>query len=96
MGSNSLQAVNGHGQITVTLQERGDQIEVMVADNGCGISTERLARVFEPFYTTKPQGTGLGLAVAQGIIKDHGGQIIASSSPGSGTKMTIFLPSSLG
>jgi len=69
-------------------------LRLSVSDTGHGIPPEILERIFEPFFTTKPvgEGTGLGLSVAQGIIKNHGGDITVTSQPGSGTTFHIFLP----
>ena len=74
----------------------GPHLEVRVSDNGCGIAPETLPRIFDPFFTTKPtgEGTGLGLAVAHGIIRTHHGDIRAQSEPGSGTTFVILLPAS--
>ena len=65
---------------------------VSVKDTGIGIKKEELARVFEPFYTTKSSGTGLGLAIAYRIMEDHGGTIQVSSSPGIGTTVVVTFP----
>lgn len=89
---NSLQAMNGLGQLEVKTALRGSELEVSIADNGAGIAPKDLPHIFEPFYTTKPTGTGLGLAVVQGIIKEHGGRIALESHPGQGTTMRLFLP----
>lgn len=69
---------------------------ISVEDNGTGMSADRLARIFEPFYTTKPvgEGTGLGLAVAHGIVAEHGGWITVDSTVGRGSCFSIFLPPS--
>jgi len=65
---------------------------VMITDTGCGIPEEHMPRIFEPFFSTKPKGTGLGLAVSYGIVQNHGGNIQVSSQPGQGTCFTIELP----
>ena len=65
---------------------------VSVKDTGIGIKKEELARVFEPFYTTKSSGTGLGLAIAYRIMEDHGGTIQVSSTPGIGTTAVLTFP----
>lgn len=72
----------------------GKYVQITISDNGVGISEDQMARIFEPFYTTKPAGTGtgLGLAVSYGIIEAHGGTITVDSQPGFGTAFHIFLP----
>lgn len=72
----------------------GKYIQITISDNGVGIPEEQLARIFEPFYTTKPAGTGtgLGLAVSYGIIEAHGGTITVDSQIGSGTSFHVYLP----
>ena len=69
---------------------------IEVADNGKGMTPEVMARVFEPFFTTKPtgQGTGLGLSMAYGFVKQSGGEIVLASAPGRGTSVKIYLPRS--
>jgi signal transduction histidine kinase len=91
---NALDAVGGHGQITITTRSLDDEVEVEVADDGPGIPADVLARVFDPFFTTKPQGegTGLGLTTCHSIITEqHGGQISVTSSSGE-TRFTVRLP----
>jgi signal transduction histidine kinase len=65
---------------------------VIVADTGPGISPEELSRVFDPFYTTKKTGTGLGLSVSYGIIQDHQGTVDVQSVPGRGTTFVLAFP----
>jgi signal transduction histidine kinase len=76
----------------------GDHVLIMVSDTGSGMSPEVLERAFEPFFTTKPagQGTGLGLSMAYGFVKQSGGHIALESTPGRGTSVKIFLPRSEG
>ena len=62
-------------------------------DTGPGIEPEVLARIFDPFYTTKPTGTGLGLAISYGIVREHHGRIDVESGPGKGTTFVVTFPS---
>src|SRR6185295_18754732 len=61
-------------------------------DDGPGIAADTLPRIFDPFFSTKQRGTGLGLAVTQQIIQEHGGELRCQSTPGVGTRFTIVLP----
>jgi PAS domain S-box-containing protein len=72
----------------------GTYVDLSVSDTGCGMSEEARAKIFDPFFSTKFAGRGLGLAVVQGIVRDHGGAIHLVSSPGTGTTFEIFLPCS--
>ena len=69
-------------------------VRLRVTDDGVGMTPEVLERIFEPFFTTRPlgEGTGLGLAVVQGIVQDHGGCIDVQSQPGQGAHFTVRLP----
>jgi signal transduction histidine kinase len=91
---NAIEAIQGQGQVSVRSYKHEDNqgVVVEIGDSGMGIPQEHLERIFEPFFSTKPKGTGLGLAVNYGIIQKHGGQIRVSSQPGRGTTMTIRLP----
>ncbi|MCP4900639.1 MAG: hypothetical protein GY906_27055 [bacterium] len=85
------------GRVDVTTErddERGT-IEVRVKDNGAGISTDVAAQIFQPFFTTKSNGTGLGLPLSRSIIRQHGGEISIESQPGQGTEITVALPAHL-
>ncbi|MCL7487211.1 MAG: DUF3365 domain-containing protein [Desulfobulbaceae bacterium] len=93
---NGAQAMNGTGEIglyTLFLDKRG-LVQFIVEDNGVGIAEEVINKIFDPFFTTKEpgQGTGLGLSLAYGIIRDHGGDIEVESEPGSWTRFTVLLP----
>lgn len=74
----------------------GKYVKLVVADNGAGIPAEYLGKIFEPYFTTKTQGHGLGLSMAHSIIKNHGGHIKVNSSPGSLTEFTVYLPAAAG
>jgi CheY-like chemotaxis protein len=71
----------------------GDYVRISFSDEGCGIADEDLKRIFDPYFTTKAGGTGLGLASTYTIVRKHDGQITVSSVPGTGTTFTILLPS---
>lgn len=70
----------------------GKMASVEIKDNGSGIRPEDIERIFTPFFTTKPKGTGLGMAISLKIIKEHGGLLKIDSAPGKGTSVTVFLP----
>jgi signal transduction histidine kinase len=93
---NAAEAVEpGKGRITVRARRATggvEGVEVEVEDNGCGIPPDVQAKLFTPFYTTKQQGTGLGLTISQRIIADHGGSLRVRSAPGGGTTFTVTLP----
>ncbi len=91
---NAADAMPEGGTPRVALRPDGDAIEIRVADTGTGISEQDLARVFEPFFSTKSagEGSGLGLVVAQSIVHDHGGEIEVESELGKGTEFRIRLP----
>lgn len=91
---NALHAVDDSGLITVqsAMDAEQNSIHVEVADNGCGIAAGDIKKVFEPFFSTKANGTGLGLAVSYGIIKNHQGDLRVFSEPGQGTRFVIKLP----
>ncbi len=91
---NSREAMPAGGEITViTRKTEPGAVEIRVEDTGGGIPPDDLTRVFEPFYSTKERGTGLGLAFTQQVIEEHGGSIRCESTVGRGTVFTIRLPS---
>jgi signal transduction histidine kinase len=92
--ANAVDAMPQGGSLTVRTDVREDDVAVSIVDTGIGMTSEQLGRIFEPFYTTKPEGkgTGLGLSVGLGIVKSHGGTLEARSEPGRGTTMIVALP----
>ncbi len=96
--SNALQAVSEAGQLSVETGQTGDEQWVAVEDTGPGIPADVQAYVFDPFFTTRPvgEGVGLGLTQAWGIAEQHGGRIEMDSVAGRGTRMTLFLPTAQG
>jgi two-component system, NtrC family, sensor histidine kinase PilS len=89
---NAVEAMPDGGELRVSVAVRGETLEVAVSDTGDGIATADVSHVFEPFFSTKPEGTGLGLALVHRIVLDHGGEIDVRSSPGLGTTFTLALP----
>ena len=90
---NAMQAIGRDGVIRVTASEADRQrVKIVVTDSGKGMSDEELQAIFTPYFTTKADGTGLGLAVVQNIIEQHGGTIRAESQPGAGAIFTLWLP----
>ena len=94
--TNAREAMAGRGgEIRIEtgiVGERPDWVRVVIRDTGPGISAEELSKVFDPFYTTKTTGTGLGLSVSYGIIQDHHGTVDVQSAPGRGTTFTLAFP----
>jgi two-component system NtrC family sensor kinase len=93
---NARYAIGGQGRLSLSTRYRPErqQVVIKVADSGHGIEKKNLKRIFDPFFTTKPtgEGTGLGLSVSYGIIKNHGGDITVESAVGDGSTFTIVLP----
>jgi signal transduction histidine kinase len=89
---NAVQAMEGEGTVRVDISSQNDYATVTVSDTGRGISSEHLPNIFRPFYTTKGNGTGLGLSLAKRIVEEHHGRIEVSSVMGKGSKFVVFLP----
>lgn len=91
---NARDAMPQGGALEISTEADGDFVVIAVRDSGLGIAPEHLAKIYDPFFTTKQigKGTGLGLAVSYGIIRDHGGHIDVESKPGEGTRFQITLP----
>jgi len=91
---NARDAMPEGGMLEVRTGARNGSVEVEVTDTGMGISAEHLSRIFDPFFTTKisGRGTGLGLSVSYGIIKEHAGKVDVQSTPGKGTSFRLEFP----
>jgi signal transduction histidine kinase len=89
---NALEAMENGGTLTVTLEPEGERVLLEVADTGCGIARSELPNVFDPFYTSKMTGAGMGLTMVHRIVTRHGGEVDLASQPGVGTTVTVRLP----
>lgn len=89
---NALQAMSDGGMLRIELTVKDAEVSVSFTDTGSGIQPEDLGTVFEPFHTTKSEGSGLGLMIVQRIVRDHGGRIEIDTRPGQGTTVSIYLP----
>ena len=90
---NSIEAIDPQGEISLSISALDNNtISIKISDSGIGMSPESLERIFEPFYTTKENGTGLGLLISQKIIQDHGGSLKLTSKTGKGTTAEVLLP----
>ena len=89
---NASESIGDHGTITIRSRREPEWVRVEIEDTGCGIAPEHMAKIFEPFFSTKSKGTGLGLAVSFGIIQNHQGNIGATSQMGKGSCFTVDLP----
>ena len=89
---NAAQATAAGGTVTVKTRAAGGSAEISVIDRGCGIDAKQLDAIFNPFFTTKPQGVGLGLAIVAKIVDEHGGKIAVESEPAKGSVFRVLLP----
>lgn len=89
---NALEAMPGGGLLNVAVSVVGDQVKLSFADNGVGVPNDQLDKIFEPYYTTKQEGSGLGLMIVHRIVREHGGHIEVDSSLGKGTRVSVFMP----
>jgi two-component system NtrC family sensor kinase len=89
---NAKEAMPGGGKLRVEVRPMGSQVRLTVSDTGPGIAAEHLGKIFDPFFSTKDKGTGLGLALVQQIVAEHGGRIEVAAPPGGGTTFLISLP----
>ncbi|MEM7220454.1 MAG: ATP-binding protein [Pseudomonadota bacterium] len=92
--TNAVQAMGEGGELTLSTSSRGDWVEVVIEDTGCGIAEENLSKIMDPFFTTKPvgKGTGLGLSIVHKIVQEHEGQLLIDSRVGVGSRFTLGLP----
>ena len=87
--NNAVQAIDGHGEVDVEISSDSENMTIQIKDSGLGIPEKDLEKVFEPMFTTKKTGTGLGLVICKSIVEQHGGTISASNKP---TTFTVVLP----
>ena len=89
---NSIDSISNKGQITATTQKKNSYIALEIKDTGKGISKQDQKHIFEPFFSTKEKGNGLGLSITYGIVKDWNGDISVTSKRNEGTTVLIKLP----
>ena len=89
---NAVEACNAGGQLEVRVARRASAVVVAIRDHGCGITAERLPRIWDPYVTDKTAGTGLGLAIVKQTVTAHGGRVEAESTPGAGTEIRLAFP----
>ncbi len=89
---NAIQAMPSGGQLRIAAGQRGSTVEVLCADSGCGIASEDLEKIFQPYFTTKKLGIGLGLSFTRRILEEHGGSVQVESCLREGTKVTMAVP----
>ncbi len=89
---NAIEAMPQGGRITVTAGPAGDALRLVIADQGCGLPPGPTGRLFAPFVTTKPGGSGLGLAVVKRVVEHHRGRLLLTGRPGRGAAVTLLIP----
>jgi len=89
---NAFESMEDGGTLTATLGSEGERVRLEIADTGCGIAKSELSNVFDPFYTSKMTGAGMGLTMVHRIVTRHGGDVDLASQPGVGTTVTVRLP----
>jgi two-component system, NtrC family, sensor kinase len=93
---NAIDATDRKGLVNLSVTRTANGVEIAVRDEGCGISCEDAAKLFQPYFTTKKHGTGLGLFVTRKLVEEHGGTVICESTPGAGTVFRVSLPAAPG
>jgi signal transduction histidine kinase len=91
---NAVEAMPDGGTLGIRTRRAGDLVTLVIEDSGCGMDDETRARMFDLFFTTKPNGTGLGMAITRSVVDRHGGRLSIDSTPGRGTRVRIELPAS--
>src|SRR5262249_55189627 len=89
---NSFEAMKSRGSLRIRTDKDESHVLIKFTDTGGGISPENLSRVFEPYFTTKTSGTGLGLLIVRRIVREHGGGLLIENSEGKGLTLTLRLP----
>ncbi len=92
---NAVQAMPDGGELRVgaqSLRDRGGRLQISITDTGQGIAETDLPHIFEPFFSTKPEGSGIGLALVYRVVEEHGGSIEVRSRVGEGTTFVLTLP----
>jgi signal transduction histidine kinase len=90
---NAIEAMeDSGGELTVKSEVKDAQLQFSVVDTGVGLPTEKMDQIFSAFFTTKPQGSGMGLAISRSIVESHGGQLCASANSGRGATFHFTLP----
>lgn len=90
--ANAIEATPPGGEVVVEVRPAGDQAEIVVRDTGRGMPADTLKRIGTPFFTTRDDGTGLGVVLARSVIAQHGGSLRYESEPGRGTRVKVTLP----
>jgi len=90
--TNGIQAISGEGKLTIATRLNDGFVKIAISDTGCGIEPENMGRLFEPLFTTRAKGIGLGLAISRMLIENHGGQITAHNNIAEGATFVVALP----
>ena len=90
--TNAYQAMPDGGKLTISAQAEKKKVSFSITDTGCGVSNENMKKLFEPLFTTRARGIGLGLAVSKNLVEVNGGSIKVKSEEGKGSTFTVILP----